>query len=481
MAKAKIGESNYIKDLRVLVAKIHNKSSMRDSFYEQATDYFNEQPLALERLEDLKNKQKQAEANPKDEKTLKRAKKAVKDFEKQLKDEQVTRHKKMVAFAEQIIDMVEHNEDEERVRASARLLGSVMLMGSDEVRHRADQWHHHSQHIYKAVLALLLLEQLVRDELLTNPYLLRHEQARVRNPKNKDEARECPYRRYVKVPLVMAALLQDIGYYHPDALALVDNKPEDSRKQRSLDSEQKQALRKINFEQSLRFCRDAVGMDMYVGNSKEERDQFEQNEKEKHKFLLTLLTAAADPKQSIGNLLKIPQSYASMVLNTRYAYTSMPNVIDVLTQLGERRTLNERAVQSFIGIVGRFPVGFGVTYIPKDSEGKDQEKYEYAIVTGLYPEPLDEPVCRMATKNLTFYQFGTDVRVSQENNLFFPEARAKLEQISRDRLIAILRKLVSNFEERKELDLIPKCWHPHTFFSYAQHQNLWNKKQLSQN
>ena len=65
--------------------------------------------------------------------------------------------------------------------------------------------------------------------------------------------------------------------------------------------------------------------------------------------------------------------------------------------------------------------------------------------------------------------------ISVENNLYFPQARKKLEVMSKERLLEILSKLVSNFEERKNMDLLPKCWFPDEYFSYGKHQNLWNK------
>jgi len=132
-------------------------------------------------------------------------------------------------------------------------------------------------------------------------------------------------------------------------------------------------------------------------------------------------------------------------------------------------------VDALISITGVFPQGFGVTYIPKDSDRQDLDRYEYAIVTGLYPADIRQPVCRMVTRNLTYNVSAMGCTVSVENNLYYPPARKKLERISEDRLLEILSKLVSNFEERKNMSLLPKCWHPDEYFSFVKNQNLWNK------
>ena len=65
--------------------------------------------------------------------------------------------------------------------------------------------------------------------------------------------------------------------------------------------------------------------------------------------------------------------------------------------------------------------------------------------------------------------------IKRDNNLHFPQAQKKLERMSEERLKEILSKLVSNFEERSNMDLIPKCWGPDEFFTLLKNQNLWNR------
>ncbi|MDF2178447.1 hypothetical protein P2G88_09300 [Aliiglaciecola sp. CAU 1673] len=479
MNKATVGESNYVKNLRVLIKKIHDVSPIKDSAYEQAMLYFQQQPAFKDKSDKLSNQIAELEANaskPRVEEKLKEAKDQLKALNKEWDEQRIQRHHKLLEICDEILSLVEGSNQEEARRNFSRVLGSILLITPTD-NPKVAFLNQKSKHLYKAVLCLLLLEQMLQGNEIANPFVQKLAEERVAYPQNADDAARCEFRRYVKIPLLMTSLMQDIGQYHQDAQLILKGKEGNLNEFRTLEKDDRINLLKISYEQTVDYLRDGIGCDAYVGNSKEERAAFNLKEKEKLKFILTLIKSSFDPQQSIGNLLKIPQIYASVVLSTKSGpyYDTLPKATMVLEKGAEKGALNGTAVTSFIKIVGHFPQGFGVTFIPKDSDKRDLDRYEYAIVNGLYPENPHLPLCRSATKNLTFSEFGQDLTISMENNLYFPQARAKLEKMSKERLLDILSKLVSNFEERKELDLIPKCWHPYTFFSYAKHQNLWNK------
>ncbi|WP_088329994.1 hypothetical protein [Lacimicrobium sp. SS2-24] len=479
-----VGESRYTKELRTLISKIHDVTPIKDSLYEQAADYFAAQAAEDEKLVQLNSQLKAAtEADKKGAETRQqKAQHNLKAFQQKRKENRIERLHSLLQLCEQILHLATGKDEQETQRHCARLLGTLLLITPTENR-KVGQFNQRSKHLYKAVLSLLLLERMLTDKQISNQYVLKHAEHRIANPKDKDELATCPYRNHVQIPLLMTALMQDVGQYHPDAQRILKGPNGDMNEFRVLEKEQRLSLLKISYQQTLTYMKTGLGKNAYVGNSKEERDEFNQNEDEKLKFIFTLLKSSLDPQQSIGNLLKVPQVYASVVLSTKsvYEYESLPKAAMVLEKAAEKGALNKTAVDSFVRIVGYFPQGFGVTYIPKDSDRRDLDRYEYAIVTSLYPNNPQVPHCRTATKSLTFTQFGQGIRVGTENNLYYPQARKKLERMSKERLLEILSKLVSNFEERKELDLLPKCWHPYTYFSYAKHQNLWNKKATKTN
>ena len=83
----------------------------------------------------------------------------------------------------------------------------------------------------------------------------------------------------------------------------------------------------------------------------------------------------------------------------------------------ERGYYHKAAVDALLKITGLFPQGYGVTYIPKDSDKRDLDRSEYALVVSLYPPALDMPICRVVTRSMTFSNTGTNVVVSVDNKL----------------------------------------------------------------
>jgi hypothetical protein len=176
-------------------------------------------------------------------------------------------------------------------------------------------------------------------------------------------------------------------------------------------------------------------------------------------------------------VLKVPQIYVSIILSTKasYNYKLLPQVFQVLNKNAELGACSQGVVDSLYQITGMFPQGFGIVYMPHGEFGEKGDSYEYAIVNGLYPDDPIEPICRMTTRKLTFIGFGHDTIIKQGSNLYFPNTAKKLATLSKDRLNEILELLSSNSSERKELDLLPRCWHAKEFFSVKTNQKLWNK------
>ncbi len=153
----------------------------------------------------------------------------------------------------------------------------------------------------------------------------------------------------------------------------------------------------------------------------------------------------------------------------------LPKVYQVLKLNVERGHCLVKVVNCMYKITGMFPMGYGITYIPKDSSRQPLDRFEYAIVNHLYPQSPQQPECRVATRSLTFISRGQDIRIDKASNLYFPETAKKLSKMSKVRLNEILELLASNYKERQNLDVLPRCWHAKEFFSIGKNQNLWNK------
>ncbi len=489
MTLGSIGKSTYSKAVSVLVNRIYDATPVADSVYEQAAVYF-QQTLAQQAEKTELAQQvmlfegRQQQVSQRDlalvERNLKQAQTEQQSFTQAREEEASVRMAALKRLCRDILDLCQGESVEETNMLSAKLLGTIQLLSPTEGKQVAAS-NQKSKHLYKAILSLRLLDKLLADGELNNAYVQQRLQASKGQKAVKDEYH--PFRDDVQLPLLMAGLLQDIGTCHPEAQLILKGPEGKADEFRVLDNDERVALLQISYRESLKYVVQGLGLEKYSGNSKQEREQHLKLEAERQNFVVMLLKNAIKPEHGIGNLLKIPQIYTSVVLSTKssYAYDTLPKVALVLEKGVEKGIYSKVAVDALLAITGVFPQGFGVTYIPKDSDRQDLDRYEYAIVTGLYPADIRQPICRMVTRNLTYNVSAQGCIISVENNLYYPPARKKLEKISEERLLEILSKLVSNFEERKNMPLLPKCWHPDEYFSYVKNQNLWNKVVMHNN
>ncbi len=461
-----------------------------NSVVSQASDYFatyvKEQAhlnSLQERISELTEKLALAK-NDKEKKQYQHklaiAEKDLQFNEAQLAEQRLVRHDFLVHIAREILALAEGASFEETVRKSSKILGTIHLLSPAEGKRVAEN-NDRSKQLYKAVLCLRLFDQLYMDGLITDPYVLQH----LKNipPEqyqyfiNEDDENYQKFAELVKIPLIMVAILQDIGNHHPRALQILYGESSTANPYRTLTPEERKELLQTNYTETMKYISAGIGVGKYLGNFRAERSEFNEQEQQKVAFMQSILKRWAKPQEVMGNLLKVPQIYLSIVLSTKanFDYRLLPKVYQILELNVERGHCNKKIVAALYKITGMFPMGYGITYIPKDSTGQPLERYEYAIVTYLYPENPEEPYCRVATRSLTFISRGQDIVVKKSENLYFPATAKQLSKMSKERLLEILELLVSNYQERKDLDVIPRCWHAREFFSIGKNQNLWNK------
>lgn len=494
MMKGQQGDASHTRQLKDILKRIHSISPVRDSLFEMAADFYAEAPendkkisFAKAQIADVEESISMTDDAGRLE-TLK-GKKAKLDsalhlIEKELDEKRLVRLNRVLKLAADLIQNIRGNKPEDSDAHVARALGTLQLLSPTEGKDVARQ-NQKTKHLYKAILAVRLLKHLLDEEKISDDYIAQRMQAD-QDFMISNDAKEwvnAPYKTDIEIPLIIACLCQDIGQCHPDAVKILKGDEGDLDEFRMLDKEERNSLLKINYTQSLKFVTHGLGMQKYIGNSKEERVQFHTVEKNKLQFVRNLLKSAINPGNGIGNLLKVPQVYCSVVMSTKanYSYETLPRVNMVMAKGAEVGAYCKVVSEALIEILGVFPQGFGIAYIPKDSDGFDVERYEYAVVNSLYPKQLDIPICRVATRGLQYNAFAINHVIGKANNLYFATTRKKLEKVSRNRLIEILRELKSDFSEAEDVDLIPKCWHPQDFFSYTRTQNLWNKADTYKN
>lgn len=488
MSKIKSSDSNTTKRIRELIKRIQDKSPTQDSLFELASDFFQSIEAHQEKLKFADQKVKEAEEEMEEHRgsereanhneKIKKLKGVRSELVKDMDEVRLKKYQKAKCLANDILSLIQGETSEEMDVQTARFLGTLQLISPTEGAGIAKA-NQKTKHLYKAVLCVRLLHLLLDKNLMDNEYVNDKHKEHVSFMAQKDFSaiEESPFRNDVEIPLVIAAICQDIGHQHPDAQEILVGPEGDQDEFRMLEKEDRNSLLKIGYTQSLKFVTQGLGMEKYVGNSKEERDAFHANEKEKLHFLRELLKAAVNPEDGIGNILKIPQVYCSVIMSTKanYSYDTLPRAGAVMDKGAEVGAYSKEICDEMMAMLGLFPQGFGVAYIPKDSDGKDTNRYEYAVVNGLFPQSIDVPICRIATRSLTFTTTSINNAIGKANNLYYANTRKKLERIDKKRLEEILRELSSNYKEGQNLELIPKCWHPRDFFENAKSQNLWNK------
>ena len=478
-------DTNFTAQVKTLLNKIYGRSILKDSLLERSISFFGEQPYNDNKLGKFKEHIAELNTQKDDEKVkrqIEKVEREYREFKQELKDESDERHKYLLEICQEIVRLSEGNNLAESNKKSAQFLGTIQLLSPTEGKKVAEV-NECNKPLYKAILCLRLLDKLCLDkttiikEAQIKKYLSEADIAHFSEWKEEGSETYQSFVENIKIPLLMAALLQDIGHFHQDAQRIVKGEDGTLDPHRTLPVDDRKALLQINYRETIRFLVEGIGAPTYIGNSKADRDKFNVAEHKKLVFIKNLLKSAISPKQGIGNLLKVPQIYTSIILSTKasYNYKLLPKVYQALNLNAENGSCSQIVVDALRAITGDYPQGFGITYIPKDSDGKLGDHYEYAIVNSLYPDNPEFPCCRTATRNLTFLGHGQDIIITQEVNLYNTETAQGFASLSKERLNEILELLSSNYQERKNLDLLPRCWHAGEYFSLKSHQKLWNK------
>ncbi|NRQ41723.1 hypothetical protein HRH59_03950 [Rheinheimera sp. YQF-2] len=379
-------------------------------------------------------------------------------------------------LAEKILQLTEGQNNAETLTRSARLLGILQLtVPKSKRRWREVQFGYKA--LYRAALSLRLLQHMLTQQLLNDPWIEQHYAQRdAKDP-------QCPFRLNVQLPLVMAVLLLDVGMLHPKALAVLAGNNGTLDPQRALQSEERHQLLQLSTTARQHFFSLALAVVRFRSNNKQEQQLDMAQQQQRLDFTERLLAAAGDPNSAVGSLLKVPQVYSSIVLpgRQRFAYEALPKATLLLKDAVKRGELNALYTGHLLKITGVFPQGFGVAFIPAQTDLSVQEKYELAIVNQLYPAKAEEPLCRVVSRNLQYRRGGHNSCISVANNLYFKPARDRLAIMPPQRLQEILAGLSADFEPGQLRRFIPRCWHPEQFFSQSEHQNLWNNAPQRQN
>ena len=476
-------ESVYTRSINELIRKIDNTSTKTVSLVKDAKDYFESSAARQQQLQQLERQRdelsilldstsgtKQGDV----ERDIKENADAIKVFKEKQQHQRLARLERALLVCESILELCEGKDEEETLAKSAKFLGTVLLLSPGSGK-KLPELHQRLKPAYKAVLSLRLVDTLMQERKVQHKYLVTHYDHATRY----DSSDPSNIRDTLLFPIMFAALFQDIGMHHPDAQLILRGDTGELDPYRVLEVDERKQMLKITYQQTIEYLNHGLGILEYVGNSRDERDTFEHSQNAALTFCKGMLRDTIKPVHGIGEIIKIPQIYASVVLSTKrnYAVSDLPKACILIERMAEKGTINKQVVKHFVTLVGHFPQGFGIAYIPANEQDGEIDRYEYAIVNTLCPENLYEPICRVVTRKLTFISSGQNSTIKKDQNMYFDGVRKQMAKVDSARLKRILEKLQHNFAAEGSDDIVPDCWQAHDYFLQKAHQNLWNKAQ----
>tara|TARA_R110000751_G_scaffold15290_7_gene49685 strand:+ start:83764 stop:85218 length:1455 start_codon:yes stop_codon:yes gene_type:complete len=475
--------SSYSISVDRIVNGISGNEDGKPSLYQQAEDYFKQQPLNKQKLQLIKTEiqqvvaAKKAQSGPKttqlDEHLFLLKKKYHHELNVQ-KNARIARLNDAVDMCLNLLSLSEGQDFDDTQLKSAKFLSTLVLFSPGTGKKLAEL-HHKLKPAYKAVLSLRVLDKLVLDGVVKNAYMMRNYDPKIRyEPQASDYI--C-YTQSVILPIMLAAIFQDVGLKHPNLIELLEGENGEKDRFRLLEKDEREKMLRLNYDYTIDYLQNGLGCQQASADTAEEQAAFDESEKQRLKFQLGLVIDANCAKQGTSEIIKIPQIYASIIFSTKRGFQrkSYPTASILIEQLAIKKVVSKQIAKVFVDIVGHFPLGYGIVYIPKDMRGNELDLYEYAIVTELNPKVLDEPICRPVTKNLMFLTFGKTLVVDKTINLHYPIARKKLMKIDPKRLIEIMEKLTYDFKPEESKAFVPDYWEPYNYFCVEGNQNLWNR------
>ncbi|MGJ8678939.1 hypothetical protein [Paraglaciecola sp.] len=477
--------SNYTIAVDTVVKAISGKARGQKSLFKQAEEYFEKEPENRAKLQDLNDQvatlQAELDATPLFKFKPKIKLLELEKLEKELEKEKSLQNKARLIRLHNAIDvclrllsLTEGGEFDETQLKSSKYLATILLFSPGEGK-RLAELHQSLKPSYRAVLSLRLLDKLLAGKGLKNTHILGHYDAQTRYEIGKPD--NVNFTQSIALPIMFAAIFQEIGLLHPKVSAILEGLEGNLDRYRTLDKAERTQVAKFTNQYTLEYLEQGLGLQQDIVGSTQDVKAFKEAEEKRIQFQLTLVKDANSTKSGTSEIIRIPQIYTSIIFPTKreFSKSTLPNASVLIAQLASKKKISTQVANAFISIVGKFPMGYGVVYLPRDARGIELNHYEYALVVGLNPAKVDEPNCRLVSRNLLFSEYGKNEVIEASRNMHYEKARKKLERIDPKKLLEIRQTLTHKFDPKKAQQLIPLYWEGYNYFIVEGYQNLWNQ------
>ena len=232
MAKDTPHKTHYTRQIEYLLSKVYGHSAVKDSLLDRTVDFFEHEEFRPS--EDKKSPEES------DVDQLQR----------------IERYSCLSSITSTILELAEGDSFTENNKKSSQFLGTVQLLSFTEGTRVANS-NEQSKAIYKAVLCIRLLDQLVIEGKIEEPYVKKYlndiTPKQYLNFAIHDREAHQRFIAQVKAPLIMAALLQDIGNYHPKAQSILKGRDGKKDPFRTLEVSERKQLLQINYRETIKY------------------------------------------------------------------------------------------------------------------------------------------------------------------------------------------------------------------------------------
>ena len=253
--------SSYSISADLLVKAISGVNLEKPSLYQQASDYFINESVNKQKLTQLKAQIRdttlllQAESGKKAKALEQKLEQLEHNVEAELLNQQTLRLQRLNNAIDVCLDILSLSEGEnfeETQLKSSKFLTTLVLF-SPENHKRLAELHHSLKPAYKAVLSIRVLDKLVTDGIIKNPYILKNYDA---DKRYKTDATnyEC-YTQSIILPIMLAAIFQDVGLQHPELTDLLEGEKNNKDRFRLLEKQEREVMLALNYQYTIDYLK----------------------------------------------------------------------------------------------------------------------------------------------------------------------------------------------------------------------------------
>ena len=446
----KLVTDSYFKKIKSIVDEIYPDDLEQPSIYRDTTLFFINDAKSTRDQLDLKIQiaaVQDALAEADSSETSAELESLISKLDKAKQADATSRHIRLTrvrALCSRIYDLCEGDSAAETQHKTAKFLTALWLM-AEQHKGNLQALNQRLKVPYKLALTLRFADKILEKQLANVPNWKTFSNPEERY--NPDPEHKKTWLAAVAMPLMIASLFQDAGLQHPLSIKLLHGATGRADPFRVLHQEERQSLLKMNYRFSIDYVTLGLGVDYATDYATPEQQLLA------HATTLELVKDAYKPKSGIGEILKIPQIYASVVFSTKlgFKHDDVPKGCLLIDQLGKKGVLNPKLAQAFNSITGLFPQGFGLL----NNEHK-------LFVFGLNPQKPHEPkVIPLLDTN--------DIGVSQptftllkKDNFYFADTRKQFGAVETAKIEVLVKMKqqdnVNTWRSSESFDKWQKVW-----------------------